>query len=176
MIWQLQQGSMSDKTPEKKSSDKAKSKKPLKAKEHDYSELVDSEFMPENAIRNALLHSTYSAEYSGPIPPPTVLEDYERVQKGSIDWIYKAADEERAHRHHMEILTAERYFTERRRGQDYAFGICTFLLFISAMLAYFGEAWPSALLGSGGLTGLAYVFIQGRRNERRDEAQSDELD
>lgn len=41
--------------------------------------------------------------FSGPIPPPTLLEDYERALPGSADRIISMAEREQNHHHKQEV-------------------------------------------------------------------------
>lgn len=105
-----------------------------------------------------------SQRYSGPIPPPKMLEEYEGVLSGSADRILAMAEKEQAHRHTLEDRAVSAEISKDRRGQNYAL-LCSLLIILGSLgLIAMGREISGTLLAGGTLTGLAYIFITGKKS------------
>ena len=122
---------------------------------------------------------------AGPLPPPSALEEYNRVCPGCAERIIAMAEKEGVHRREMEKeivgiqkadLNSERM--ERRRGQLLGFGVC-----LAAILGgvYLASTSPGiagqiggSLLGTSGLTSLILAFITGRSTPSRSKQAADQ--
>ena len=111
--------------------------------------------------------------FAGPIPAPELLKQYEEVQSGTANWILKASDEERAHRHSLEKLYADKHLGGIKRSQFLLTGIVLAGLGVLAFAIYAGSAWPVALafsaIGSISVYALASNLEQKSRSEDRQE-------
>lgn len=121
----------------------------------------------------ALLRSMSS--FQGPLPPPDLLEGYEKVCPGAAQKILEAMQVEGAHRRTLETKSLEaniegmrRQFAEGRLGQIFAFSIAVVFVFVGAYVALHGQPWPGAVFGSAGLGGIVTTFIVGRRNRNEN--------
>ncbi len=99
------------------------------------------------------------------LPPPSMLEAYERVVQGSARRILDRMERESDHRHYMERTKLEAGVSAQRRGQWFAF-----------IIAFFGMGGGFALIWQGSnvvglsvfiatLASLVAVFIYGRKRE-----------
>lgn len=114
-------------------------------------------------------------EFSGPIPPPDIIEKYERIIPGSADRIMTMAEKQAAHRQAMEKKMIE---SESRDG---LLGIIfTFLLGIGCLIACVvvvclvpknAGAISSAFLGVTGIGSITTGFIQ---SARRTKSKNDD--
>ncbi len=71
-----------------------------------------------------------AAAWSGPLPPPSIMEGYERILPGAVERIMTMAESESQHRHRMDELCAQEHIAARkdlnktnRNGQYFAFTI-----------------------------------------------------
>ncbi|KPA12709.1 hypothetical protein MHK_007077 [Candidatus Magnetomorum sp. HK-1] len=55
-------------------------------------------------------------QFSGPIPPPAILQEYNNVSPGCADRIIKYAENEAEHRRKVEIFTLKTEMLEIRLG------------------------------------------------------------
>ena len=115
-------------------------------------------------------------QYSGPIPPPSMLNDYNKVQSGFAERIVSMAENEQKHRHELESHAVKGAITKDKRSQRFAL-IC--VLFISTLcggLIYTGHDTAGSFLGGSTLVGLAALFITGRRDtsKKQDEQSNEE--
>jgi uncharacterized membrane protein len=108
--------------------------------------------------------------FEGPIPPPEMLREYERIKPGFADRILGLAEREAAHRHQetsklvdAQITDASAGRIEARWGQILAFFVGLFAIGAGSYVAVHDAQWAGGFIGTGGVVGLVSVFIQGRR-------------
>jgi len=114
-------------------------------------------------------------QFSGPLPPPDVLDQYNKIHPGAADRIICMAEQQGEHRRHLEKVTIEAdAFSEK---------IGPFLGFIIAMTVILGGIWliSRGLRAEGLAAVLAAVaapvglFIYGKRQQQRElESKRDE--
>lgn len=84
----------------------------------------------QNSRKKSEKHVIQSAQvsYSGPLPPPAALKQYEDITAGLADRIVQMAESEMTHRHQIEakaidadIRLADSEYIERRIGQFLGF-------------------------------------------------------
>jgi uncharacterized membrane protein len=111
--------------------------------------------------------------FAGPLPPPEILEGYERACPGSAKRIIELTEIQGAHRRLMEQRALEaqlegmrRQFQEARLGQVLAVAVAVLFLGSGTFIAVQGHPWPGALLGIVGLSGIFTAFLRvSDRNE-----------
>lgn len=104
--------------------------------------------------------TTVSSEYSGPIPPPHLLEQYSRIDPNLVAHIITGSKEERHHRHSCEKAIIDRSFSQTKRGQWLAFSIAIIGIAIGGFLAYTGKEIAGSILGGGGLVTIITAFLR----------------
>ena len=121
--------------------------------------------------------SLMATMFSGPLPPPDVLREYETVIPGAADRILSMAENQSAHRQHMERYIAEREYGDSRRGLNLGFIIIATLIIACCLMVLFGEHWTvklfGSVLGAGGMVGLARVFVLGRKYKQIDDKKKE---
>ncbi len=101
--------------------------------------------------------------FSGPIPPPNMMRDYEDVLPGSADRILTMAEREQS-----------RQIEYDNRGLLFGFIATLALIALSAYIVSLGFAWQSVGVVIGSIAGTAGTFIYSNHNrqlelrERRD--------
>ncbi len=110
--------------------------------------------------------TVHLAGFSSPLPPPTILEQYERVHSGAIEWILKTTSEETAHRRKLEEKALEAEIESMRsrslevkRGQIFGFCIGLFTIAVGAYTAMSGAELAGGFIGTGGVVALVSVFL-----------------
>jgi uncharacterized membrane protein len=114
------------------------------------------------------------AAFSGPIPPPDLLDRYNQMIPGGADRILKMAEKQSAHRQYIEKWaviggTILSYF-----GVGCAACIALGALYLGYRLIMNGQVIPGAVFGGGGLTGLVAAFIYGTRSRREERQRRDQ--
>ncbi|MFP4215807.1 MAG: DUF2335 domain-containing protein [Phycisphaerae bacterium] len=121
----------------------------------------------------------------GPLPPPAMLEEYEKVLPGAAERICALAEEEARHRRQMDQRSldaakddrsAER--AERRLGQILGFITCMGLIIAGVLIAAITRSTTGTivggLVGAGGLASVIVAFVSGRGEMHPDESFEEE--
>lgn len=110
-------------------------------------------------------------QYSGPIPPPAMLGEYDKIVPGAADRMLKMAELQEAHRHSLEKAHVHGNLISQYVGQVSGLliglagiGSGTFLLYSGRSLEGFGAMF-------GPLAGLAAVFLIGRWRQERERRE-----
>jgi uncharacterized membrane protein len=113
--------------------------------------------------------------FSGPLPPPEIVEYYNKIIPDGADRLLKMVEVQSEHRRNCETAGLNASISITKRGQNFAF-ILSVLGFTSAILcAYLGQPVPSSIIGGGTLIGLASLFIKGywhKKLEKKNEASN----
>jgi uncharacterized membrane protein len=127
---------------------------------------------PQEQIK--LAHQVVSiirAEFSGPLPPPEVLERYNNVIPNGADRIMSMAEEQSKHRRSLEAKAMSTDSRNSLLGVIFAFVLGLSTIISGTYVILKGQVWPGTLLGSLGLVGLVSAFIYGTK-QRREERES----
>ena len=126
-------------------------------------EVLDS--LPEN-VRIALIES---ASFSGPLPPPSMFGEYDRVLPGSAERILRMAEREQAHRMNWETTALGGDIRQEQYGQWFGLLIAVLCIGSAVYLAMNGQTTVAGILAGTSALGLAGRFIQGKRDESQRE-------
>lgn len=121
------------------------------------------------APNGVVLHQ--SQTFSGPLPPPEVLEKFESVVPGSAERIIKMAEEQSAHRKYLERMVIESDVARSKWGQALGFLIAIAGLAISAIIAIYGNAIAGGIIGVGTLASLVGVFMYGSSTRSKERIE-----
>lgn len=115
-----------------------------------------------------------SASYSGPIPPPAMLKQYDEVVAGAAARILGMAEDQSKHR--MQIEQRVLYHDSVRAYLGMVCGLTLGVVAIAggSIAAYYGRDWFGGTLSLSGLASLVGVFIYGNRartQERQNKLQ-----
>jgi len=98
-----------------------------------------------------------SMHFSGPIPPPSMLKEYNEAAPGAADLILKMAELQQAHR-----IETEREDTKRaNRGQILAFLLAAGSFACGTITILHGHDTAGTIFGGGTILSLVYAFIRG---------------
>lgn len=126
----------------------------------------------DNISHQVTVHQ--QSAFSGPIPPPEALAQYDQIVPGSADRIIQMAENETKHRHSLENTALNATVNETRRGQRYGMAIGIVVLITSIIALFLGYETAASVLGGGTLVSLVSVFVYGRSassKARRTESQ-----
>ena len=126
-----------------------------------------------NSEPRDVFHVTASeVSFRGPIPPPEILEAYDRVISGSAGRIVAMAEKQSTHRMKLEEIVVGAGSRTQLLGMVFSFilslavlGVGVFLIYLDRNLAGFG-------LILFNLTTLAGVFVYGRHTQRKELVDS----
>lgn len=141
------------------------------------SEKPDEEVSPQQENSSLSQQISATVQFTGPLPPPSILEQYNRILPSAADRILSMAEREQEHRHKMQeklvdsqILDVKQERSERRLGQIFGLVIGVVAILAGAVTIISGESTAESvaggLLGSSGVAGIVSVFVLGRREQQ----------
>jgi uncharacterized membrane protein len=119
--------------------------------------------------------------FTGPIPHPSVLQEYNDVLPGLAERIVTMAEAEATHRHEMDRevarqneLIIKEEFCERRIGQFLGLGIAVLTISAAIFAIAHGAEKAAMVIGGATVVGLATVFVVGRIKKEPISTQPDQ--
>ena len=106
------------------------------------------------------------SEFSGPIPPPQMLKEYDDVQQGTAERIMSQYENEQSHRINWENNMLKSATQEVRRGQIFGFIIALTCIASATYLASKGQSFTAAILASVSAIGLVGHFVSNLRRNK----------
>lgn len=128
-------------------------------------ELMDV-LMESGQFQAMVRHET---SFSGPLPPPEIISDYEKILPGGAERIFAMAEKEQVHRHSMDSLAVNGAIRKDKRGQWMGFSIAIIILAIASVFAWKGNTTFAGTLIAIDLLGLVSVFVLGRQPSNSEE-------
>lgn len=115
-------------------------------------------------INSAAAHlvQVASQAFSGPLPPPDLLEHYQRIQPDLVERLMRLTEAEAAHRHELETQALAASERIEGRGQRYGLLIGLAALAVAALALFLGFENAAMTIGGTTVVGLATVFVVGR--------------
>ncbi len=103
-----------------------------------------------------------TSHHEGPIPPPQLLEAYERLCPGAAARIMQWAEDDLTHSRVMERSVLETVSRERKRGQICALIACVAAFGAAAYCAHAGAFVAAGVIGGATVVGLVAAFVGAR--------------
>jgi uncharacterized membrane protein len=126
---------------------------------------------PQSLTRQSQSTRILAASFTGPLPPPALLRDYDDACPGSAERILKMAEAQAAHRQALEktlvgagVEEMRKGFFEARIGQLCALIISLAFLGVGGYVIIHGQSIPGSVLGALGISSIAVTFIKGRND------------
>ena len=116
---------------------------------------------------NQIIQRT-SVEFSGPLPPPEVLEKFDRIVPGAAERIIRMAEQQSEHRHRLESKVIGANTRDSLLGLIFGFLVSMGFLSAACLAFYTGYAWQATVLAAIDLVGLASAFIYGTHSRRHE--------
>lgn len=135
-------------------------------------ELVENPKVLERLLERPQFMAIVSqSSFRGPLPPPSMLREYNEIVDNGAERIMVRSEKEQAHRHSMQSKTVTGNIDKDKRGQWMAFIITMVILAIATLFAWKGNTVFAGALITVDLIGLASVFIIGRSGSPRPKKQ-----
>ena len=99
----------------------------------------------------------------GPVPPPEVLEGYERIVPGSAQLSFDNFVAESTHRRLLETEASRRDTFRSKSGMFAGYCVALLLIFVAAIAIIEGHPGPGAAIIVGGLASAVSIFVTGSR-------------
>jgi len=114
--------------------------------------------------------TTITRKYSGPLPPPEILAEYEELLPGASQRVFEHMEREQAHRHLMDNRdqdsrdeTEGNLYTTARRGQTMAFIVTLVMVGAACGLAAYGFTAAAVAIGGLGLGQIVLGFLNQKK-------------
>jgi uncharacterized membrane protein len=129
---------------------------------------------------NSLSHMEISTRrqvtesFSGPLPPPALLREYDAICPGFADRIVALAEKQTAHRISIESMLIEADTKKSWYGIACGFIVALVCVGCGTTCILFGHDWAGSTLVTGALGGIVYTFVYGtssRREERTEKTR-----
>lgn len=111
--------------------------------------------------------------FSGPLPPPEILQKFDEIVPGAAERIIKMAEDQSAHRRELERRVIISDVNRSKWGQILGFIIAVVGLVVSAVIAIYGSAITGGILGVGTLASLVGVFMYGSKTRSEERVEKD---
>lgn len=112
---------------------------------------------------------TLALSFSGPLPPPNLLAQYNDVAPNGADRIIAMAEKQSAHRMGLESHVVKRETIMSYLGLGAAVTVALTFLGAAVYLVLAGHPWPGTFIGGADLAAMIGGFLYGtksRSNER----------
>lgn len=106
--------------------------------------------------------------YSGPIPSPRALQEYEGILPGSADRILKMAESQQEHRMQMENKAISEQLSLNKRGQILGFVIFLIGIGVAILFAYWDMKNFAGIFLTVTMGTLISIFVLGKRDSKKD--------
>jgi uncharacterized membrane protein len=110
------------------------------------------------------IEQSISQSFSGPLPPPEVLEQYKSIDPELASSIVKMAIDEQNYAHKRDEKIIDESFSVKKRGQYFALFIALFAISGGVTCILFGFEISGSIVSGVGLSSLVSEFI-GRKKE-----------
>lgn len=127
---------------------------------------IEIEDIPDKKVERAVAKMIQS-EFSGPIPPPSIIKGYEEIMPGTAERIIVMAENQAKHRQEMEKIMVNAEARDSLLGVVFAFILGVGCLVASAIIVICVPektgAISSAMVGITGIASIIVGFIKGTR-------------
>jgi len=144
-----------------------KPKKGRKAESAKQSENIDAAQLPDKAV-NRVAYQEESRLWAGPLPPPEVLEHYNRIIPDGADRILKMAEMQSLHRQAMEKTGLDANIKLANRGQLFAMLLSLTGIISALVCVKLGQPAIAALLAGTTIVILVRLFLKDKSEEQKE--------
>lgn len=130
---------------------------------------------PEQSFEKELKHAVTEiiSEYSGPIPPPSILSGYEKILPGSAERILAMAEKQSNHRQNMEEKMIKSESRDSLLGILFAFFLGCGCMIVAVIIVLNVQTNVGAVFGSlfgaSGIASIVASFLKGTRGNGNDK-------
>ncbi len=116
-------------------------------------------------------NQTTAVSFSGPIPPPAILEGYEKIVPGAAERIIKMAENQSEHRQGLERTVIGSDARNSTMGVIFGFIIGLVGLGAGAYLVKINHPVIGTVFGGGTICSLVGTFVYGTKSRRRERVE-----
>jgi len=109
-----------------------------------------------------------ASTFSGPLPPPSILGDYNEILPNGAERIMKMAENQSSHRIDLEKHAIKEELRQSKNGQIFGFILAILGMLIAFGLAYLRHDTVAGIFGTTTIVGLVTIFVIGKRKQSKD--------
>lgn len=132
---------------------------------------LDADNKKETVLLREEVKAVIQSEFSGPIPPPDIIEKYEHILPGSADRIIAMAEKQSIHRQNMERTMVESEARDSLLGIVFAFmlgiGCIIAAIVVVVLVPKNSGAVAGAVMGATGIGSITSGFIRSTRTKSK---------
>jgi uncharacterized membrane protein len=114
------------------------------------------------------MQRTVSASFSGPIPPPALLERYNEIIPNGAERILAMAEKQSAHREYLEKRVVDGNVANQTRGSYFAFILCFTAILGGVWLIAHGQSTEGLVAIITSIGSLAGLFIYNKKQQKKE--------
>ena len=99
-------------------------------------------------------------EWSGPLPPPAVIDEFNRIVPGAAERIFSQFEAEGAHRRELEQRQSRFAVRDSHIGQFLAGMFAMGGLSVSALAIWYDKPWAATIIGGGTIAPIVFAFLR----------------
>jgi uncharacterized membrane protein len=107
-----------------------------------------------------------SQDWSGPLPPPAALEEFDRIVPGAAERIFAQFEAEGTHRRDLEQRQSRFVVRDVHIGQFLAGLFALSGLSVAALAIWFNAPWVATIIGGGTIGPIVYAFLRKTAEEK----------
>jgi uncharacterized membrane protein len=111
-----------------------------------------------------------ASTFSGPLPPPEVLGDYNEILQDGAERIMKMAEHQSGHRIEQEKHAIKEELKQSGRGQIFGFILAIIGMAIAFGLALLDHDTVAGIFGTTTIVGLVTIFVIGKKKQQDKES------
>ncbi len=124
----------------------------------------------EEERRILMMMQSLSMTYTGPVPPPSILKEYDQLVPGSAKRMLDEAERQTHHRQDLEKRVVISDILNSKLGIVCAFVLSMFVFYISYKAIMSGHSLAGTCLGTANVGTLAAIFIYGSQKKSAELA------
>lgn len=115
--------------------------------------------------------SSQSLVYSGPLPPASEMDKYEKICPGAADRILKMAEQQAKHRQNIEAIAVKTSSERSLLGVKYAFCIAIAAFILSGVCFCLGQITAGGIIFGSTLVSIVGAFIYGTNSDKEERKE-----
>ena len=130
--------------------------------------LPSQQLPPKKQEIKQIVSEVVAESFSGPLPPPSMLSQYNQIVPGAAERIIAMAERQAQHRQNIENKVIDSDIGNSRLGLHYGLIIGLAAVIGGTICILSGHEIAGSIIGGTGLTGLVGVFVYGSRQRRKE--------
>ena len=126
---------------------------------------------PKNPPKQPVVKFITTAEWSGPLPPPQLLAQYDEIVPGAAERILVMAETQSLHRQSLEAKVIASGITNSKYGLIFGFILGLIDIIGGAWLVYHGHQVVGSIFGGLYLVGVIGVFVYGSQQRKKEREE-----